>query len=133
MKIFTKVLGAIVVAGMLMLVVAVPAQSVVTPIYCSGGGIIPPQDRCVWNEYKWLHGVGVTNTWLHIPGQEICVGAKTNSDGSGGNALPFRCENLAAHQTIWTPGGSSNWGYATIINRNSNQNAHLAAIMANHA
>lgn len=116
------------------LAAAVPAHSAVTDwggLVCPGG-TVDPGGRCVWNARKWLHGVGVTNTWL-VLGTETCVGAKTNSDGSGGNALPFRCEVLAANQTIWTPGGNSNWGYATVINRHPSQIAHYAAMLANHS
>lgn len=33
------------------------------------------------------------------------------------NALPFTCLEVPAWTLMWTPGGPSNYGYATIINQ----------------
>lgn len=82
--------------------------------FCNSG--IAANSRCIWGVRKWLYGVGVYNSGFSANDQYVCVGAKTNSDGSGGNALPFRCEHMTHDQTMWTPGGNSNWGWATIIN-----------------
>lgn len=129
-----KVVVAVVAAAAVALGLSAPSQAAVTnfgALICPPG-TIAPNDRCTWPTRKWLYGVGATNTWL-VLGSETCVGAKTNSDGTGGNALPFRCEVLAANQTIWTPGGNSNWGYATVINRHPSQNAHYDELLANHS
>lgn len=66
--------------------------------------------------YKYLYGVGYeTNSFSNVS-DNVCVGAKTNGDGSGGNALPFTCGEVAPGTAMWTAGGNSNWGYPTIIN-----------------
>jgi hypothetical protein len=77
---------------------------------------IGPGGRCV-GPYAYLYGVGYTTVYWQTDGNDVCIGAKTNADGSGGNAIPFTCMNVPADQTRWTPGGQSNWGYPTIINQ----------------
>ncbi len=88
--------------------------------FCNFGNELQANARCIHGANIWLYGVGVGGGALTTPGT-VCAGAKTNRDGSGGNALPFRCEYIDPQGLIsfWTPGGSSNWGYATIINRSS--------------
>lgn len=78
---------------------------------------VNPSTRCIGLR-KYLYGVGGTK-WDVGYGQQFdtpCIGAKTQSDGSGGNAIPFICPTLTWNEARWTPGGQSNWGYPTIIN-----------------
>ncbi|MDO8209401.1 hypothetical protein [Conexibacter sp. CPCC 206217] len=67
--------------------------------------------------YKYLFGVGYEAPWTETVGDNVCVGAKTNADGSGGNAIPFTCVYVAPNTARWTPGGLSNYGYPTYINQ----------------
>ncbi len=91
------------------------AQAYEWQIYNDG---IAPGNRAVGN-YYCLYGVG---WWAmaFLDGDDVCMGAKTNADGSGGNALPFLCTYVPPDQKRWTPGGQSNYGYPTIINNEVN-------------
>lgn len=95
--------------------VAQPANAAVAS-FCTSG--ITANTRCISAGRNWLYGVGTYMGDIGPSGAYLCVGAKTNSDGSGGNALPFRCDPVAIGQEIWTAGGNSNYGWATVINDN---------------
>lgn len=77
------------------------------------GGLAPGQ-RGVGG-YYYNYGVGWWASSV-LDGDDVCIGAKTRSDGSGGNAIPFLCVNIPPDQKRWTPGGQSNYGYPTVIN-----------------
>jgi hypothetical protein len=110
-------LGVAAVAALLLGMQAATASAETRGI-CSQ--TIPPNSRCVYGARLWIYGVGFRMDSIYgWDNQNICVGAKTNSDGTGGNALPFRCEVISRGQTIWTAGGNSNWGHGTIINNNA--------------
>lgn len=81
-------------------------------------GQIAPGGRVV-GPYKYHYGVGYTTSIASSVSDNVCVGAKTNADGSGGNAIPFVCGEVAPDTAMWTAGGNSNWGYPTIINNES--------------
>lgn len=86
----------------------------------SDGTSISPGNRIV-GPYRYLYGVGY-GPWPPEYGTEndyACMGAKTNADGSGGNAIPFTCADVPPGGTTWTPGGQSNYGYPTVINQDS--------------
>jgi hypothetical protein len=78
-------------------------------------GVINNGDRAIGN-YVYAYGVG-WNKEYDIGGvtDDVCIGAKTRSDGTGGNAIPFLCLGVSVGQTRWTPGGQSNYGYPTAI------------------
>jgi hypothetical protein len=103
-------------AGSAVPVTGVEPASAVNIGFCNG--LIEPGGRCV-GPYAYLYGVGWGTVYWQTSGNNVCLGAKTNADGSGGNALPFTCLHVGADQYRWTPGGSSNWGYPTIINQES--------------
>lgn len=85
--------------------------------FCGNPSVIPANSRCIDKDRHWLYGVGVSNAGWNGGPIYVCVGAKTNSDGSGGDAIPFRCDYVEVG-TIWTAGGNSKYGWGTIINRN---------------
>jgi len=86
--------------------------------FCPGTSAVAGYSRCVAYSRLWLYGV---RAMLPVGAGNVCVGAKTNSDGSGGNAIPFRCEWMDQYglNSMWTAGGNSNYGYATVINQNA--------------
>jgi hypothetical protein len=88
--------------------------------FCNSGYDLQANGRCISGSYLYLYGVQVGVGPFSTPGT-VCAGAKTNGDGTGGNALPFRCEwvDYNGLAGFWTPGGNSNWGYATLINRSA--------------
>lgn len=83
--------------------------------FCSTTGV-NANSRCVGTRNRYLNGVGaigyLSGTWY------VCAGAKANSDGSGGNVVPFSCGYVDASTDIWTPGGSYGYGWPTLINNN---------------
>lgn len=96
-------------------IVAAPATAVIGWWWNAS---ITPGDRAV-GSYKYMYGVGYATSSASSVSDNVCVGAKTNGDGSGGNAIPFACGEVAPDSAMWTPGGNSNWGYPTIINNES--------------
>lgn len=77
--------------------------------------VIAPGGRSVGQRFRGVVGVGMR---AYVNGnQTVCAGGKANSDGSGGNIVPFTCATLALDQTMWTPGGTYGLGYPTLINR----------------
>lgn len=91
------------------------------------GNGIPPGGRGVGSRFRGVVGVGMRN--YIYPDQAMCVGGKANSDGSGGNIVPFTCTTLALDQTVWTPGGSYGIGYPTLINRMTDRYATTEGIV----
>jgi hypothetical protein len=91
-----------------------PSAMAISDFFWAGNSI-PAGSRGV-GTYVYLYGAGYTTNHLSNVSDNVCVGAKTNGDGSGGNALPFVCGEVAPGTSMWTPGGYSNYGYPTIIN-----------------
>lgn len=79
---------------------------------------IPAGGRCVDNRRVRHRTVQATPVQTLIGPGTYCSGAKENSDGTGGNSLPFACGSRLAQFTRSGPypSGVGTLGYATIIN-----------------
>lgn len=108
----------VLVLGALWLLAAVAAPGASADVHRFCVSAVDANSRCIDGHYHWLYGVGVYSI-MPVP-PYMCVGAKTRSDGTGGDAVPFRCDYVPEGGTIWTPGGNSNYGWATVINRTPN-------------
>jgi hypothetical protein len=70
--------------------------------------------RCVSALFRGVTGVQFYTK--NGPGVYHCAGAKTNSDGSGSNAIPFVC---TSERLAWTGFYQCRAGYATGLNESS--------------
>jgi hypothetical protein len=120
-KVLKSVLGTAIVIALSASVLGVFSSSASAWVdrFCTYGAI-SPYSRCVAPVRVLLYGVGAEKlVGIGDTYDNPCLGAKQNSDGSGGNALPFTCITMTYGQIRWTPGGSSGTGYATIINNDA--------------